>query len=229
MSIRTGLTLSVILQQLEFYSGLLILITNRVEVFDETAMSHIHLALHFPNLAYQAKRKILNHALGQVGLRYGLCVREVHILDFAQHYLQDSMWNGRHIQNACQSAALLALHDSKDRKDTYIPELAEHHFEMIFNTSKELNQYRTATHVQDELRPRSSSHEASPLAANDPSQHSIPSPEQSREGLKVLRADDDDGGDDDSELEELQLEQRLLNIKVRRKQKSRMIKDSGPH
>ncbi|KAI6914539.1 hypothetical protein KC318_g3068 [Hortaea werneckii] len=61
---------SIFLRQLEYYSGLLILTTNRVGEFDEAFVSRIHMKLHFPSLDESSTMEIKNAFQTAVALAY---------------------------------------------------------------------------------------------------------------------------------------------------------------
>lgn len=53
----------VFLRRLEYFEGILMLTTNRVEQFDEAFISRIHLAMDYPELEPWMRKEIWNNAL----------------------------------------------------------------------------------------------------------------------------------------------------------------------
>jgi SpoVK/Ycf46/Vps4 family AAA+-type ATPase len=62
--IRHGLV-SVFLRRLEYFRGILVLTTNRVENFDEAILSRIHIQLKYGELNADARRKVWKIFLGK--------------------------------------------------------------------------------------------------------------------------------------------------------------------
>ena len=95
---------SVFLRTLEYYSGILILTTNRVGTFDPAFRSRIHVSLYYPPLKKDATMQIwkmhLNRALELKGKDMKINTKD--ILKFAKdHYYElkkagSGTWNGRY-------------------------------------------------------------------------------------------------------------------------------------
>ena len=120
---------SIFLNNLEHYSGILILTTNRAEAFDEAIMSRIPIVLYYPPLSLDATLKLFDQhfkRLGQVGSvpqgsnYYGHIVVSAD-LEFeidekpierwvaaAFKKAKNGWWNGRQIQYGFRSAVALA-------------------------------------------------------------------------------------------------------------------------
>ncbi|KAK3059010.1 hypothetical protein LTR09_000576 [Extremus antarcticus] len=58
---------SVFLRRLEYFEGILMLTTNRVEQFDEAFISRIHLAMNYPDLEPWMRKEIWINALSRLG------------------------------------------------------------------------------------------------------------------------------------------------------------------
>ncbi|KAJ5214938.1 hypothetical protein N7468_010617 [Penicillium chermesinum] len=153
---------SVFLRVLEYYSGVLILTTNRVGQFDEAATSRIHCALYYPPFSKKRalevwqknvdRLKRTNEA-SNVPLRFN----EKKIMKFAEkQWDAGSRWNGRQIKNAFQTAAALADWDhlKKPRDEESTPELRVKHFEAVVETSNHFESYLTAVRKSDRERAR---------------------------------------------------------------------------
>lgn len=112
---RNGLV-SVFLRQLEYYSGVLILTTNRVGEFDEAFVSRIHMKLHYPRLDKESTMEIWEMNIRRIreNMDLGIDVKEDGIREFARKYWKSNasttgrQWNGRQIKNAFQTAVALA-------------------------------------------------------------------------------------------------------------------------
>ena len=107
---------SVFLRTLEYYSGILILTTNRVGAFDEAVISRIQLFLYYPPLDKEKTLKVWRvhinrvRASGLINIDYE---DEATIMDFAEgEYEEGRRWNGRQIRNFFQTAISLATYDA---------------------------------------------------------------------------------------------------------------------
>ncbi|KAK7748295.1 hypothetical protein SLS62_008756 [Diatrype stigma] len=121
---RNGLV-SVFLRELEYYSGILFLTTNRVGVLDEAFKSRIHISLRYPRIQQRETRQMWENILNrierdnetsEIKIKFD---REA-LLDFAdKHYRKneeaETSWNGRQIRNAFQTAIALGRHE-RDRR-----------------------------------------------------------------------------------------------------------------
>ncbi|KAI7161009.1 hypothetical protein KC349_g3100 [Hortaea werneckii] len=137
---------SVFLRQLEYYSGLLILTTNRVGEFDEAFVSRIHMKLHFPSLDESSTMEVWDMNLRKLQERSSIEIRSKGIKKFAADYWKqnESQWNGRQIKNAFQTAVALAYWDWEQEKQEALangkkvrekPVLRKSHFEDVAKTS----------------------------------------------------------------------------------------------
>ena len=143
----------VVLQQLEYFTGMLILLTNRVGVFSEDFRSRIHIALYFPSLDKKATVRVWEIMLCRLAVsRPELEFDVLAILRYAEsHYeLFRSKgwmpWNGRQICNACQSALALAEFEAVPG-DRVI--LNRRHLRTIVQASREFDEYVSSTHGSD--------------------------------------------------------------------------------
>lgn len=90
---------AVFLRLLEFYSGVLILTTNRRITFDKAFHSRIHLTLRFDDLDHGARSSVWKNFLRSLP-------NNVHERDVAK--LAEAKLNGRQIKNVIKMASLLA-------------------------------------------------------------------------------------------------------------------------
>ena len=158
------LSLIVFLRALEYYSGVLILTTNRVGDFDEAITSRIHCSLYYPPLDKENTMKIwkmnlsrLDHRKNQKPSNLSLDFDRKEILGFAkEHYKAGHRWNGRQIKNSFQTAIALAEWDNLKFKagstDTSRPLLEKRHFEKVAKASAHFDLYLTTVRTSDEQR-----------------------------------------------------------------------------
>ncbi|KAH7311134.1 hypothetical protein BKA65DRAFT_468525 [Rhexocercosporidium sp. MPI-PUGE-AT-0058] len=135
---------SIFLNALDDFSGILCLTSNREGLIDEALKSRIHIALRFQNLDRNATLSIW-----ETNMR---CVREQSkrlrlsssILDWAMNHYdkmseQGTPWNGRQIRNAFQIAIALASQESRGtsrsdddyRDGSRNVKLSSRHFKMV--------------------------------------------------------------------------------------------------
>ncbi|RYP41370.1 hypothetical protein DL768_010503 [Monosporascus sp. mg162] len=121
---RNGLV-SVFLRELEYYSGILFVTTNRVGVIDEAFKSRIHISLCYPRIRQREtcqiwenilKRIERNNDTSEVKIKFD----RASLLEFAvKHYRKneetETTWNGRQIRNAFQTAIALGNYEREKR------------------------------------------------------------------------------------------------------------------
>lgn len=94
------------LRVLEYYDGILILTTNRVGTFDEAFKSRIQLALSYPKLDRDQRRKIWQNFFNMIReYRERINIQD---LEMNIEELADVDINGRQIRNALTTARHLA-------------------------------------------------------------------------------------------------------------------------
>ncbi|KAI1087940.1 hypothetical protein F5B19DRAFT_33422 [Rostrohypoxylon terebratum] len=98
---------SVFLRVLEYYEGILILTSNRVEIFDEAFKSRIQLALYYPELGPSQRRRIWRNFLDRLSEVDGEAIDLDDLHDNLDD-LKDVKMNGREIRNAITTARQLA-------------------------------------------------------------------------------------------------------------------------
>ncbi|KAF4965622.1 hypothetical protein FSARC_6609 [Fusarium sarcochroum] len=92
---------AVFLRVIEYYRGLLIMTSNRGNAIDRAFQSRIHLTLHYPELAKEAKEQIWRRLTTKNG-------RSTALDDQAYQNLARLPMNGRQIRNVVKIALLLA-------------------------------------------------------------------------------------------------------------------------
>jgi SpoVK/Ycf46/Vps4 family AAA+-type ATPase len=124
---------SVFLRTLEYYDGILILISNRVGTFDEAFKSRIKVALHYPNLDRVARKKIWKNFFDMMEADE----ENVNLDELNKHMqeLADQDMNEREIRNSLPTARQIALF----QKDTL-------HVEQAITTSRNFKKYLGAVH-----------------------------------------------------------------------------------
>ncbi|KAI1115456.1 hypothetical protein F5Y14DRAFT_129911 [Nemania sp. NC0429] len=138
---------SVFLRALEYYTGILIMTTNRVGTIDEAFKSRIHVVLYFPQLDREQYMKIWEIALQRVKNQKNITIKTSQIMKFVRREWRPSMgrrMNGRDIQNAVQSAVALAEYDAKRQGDN--PILTPDHIETVSRMSNDFDKYMTSVH-----------------------------------------------------------------------------------
>ncbi|KAG8361833.1 hypothetical protein FVEN_g278 [Fusarium venenatum] len=166
---------SVFLRQLEYYSGILFLTTNRVGVIDEAFKSRIHVSLAYPTIRLKETLEIWEGILDRLTRDNHTTKIKVKfdrsaLLTWAdRHYRahepMNTAWNGRQIRNAFQLAISLGHHD-RDRnlaaanmtnaeavasgeKKWTIVKLTTANFNNIAKTARDFEDYLHATRGDD--------------------------------------------------------------------------------
>lgn len=158
---------SVFLRVLEYYSGILILTTNRVGQFDEAIKSRIHISLYYPPLTKKSSLEIWKTNLDRLERRDGenqnhrpIMFSRKEIMNFAKgHWANNEAsktnWNGRQIKNAFQTAIALAEWDFIDTqtnvkfKNDTGPLLEARHFQKVAEASARFDQYLNSVRDTD--------------------------------------------------------------------------------
>ncbi|KAF7537883.1 hypothetical protein G7Z17_g12767 [Cylindrodendrum hubeiense] len=166
---------SVFLRQLEYYSGILFLTTNRVGVLDEAFKSRIHVSLAYPTIKLQTTLEIWEGILNRIDRDNKTDTIKTKydrnaLLSFANrhyknHEKSNTAWNGRQIRNAFQLAIALGHHErdkkleaagltseeaakSGDKKWMTV-RLTKDNFRSIARTARDFDDYLHATRGDD--------------------------------------------------------------------------------
>ncbi|KAL6695116.1 P-loop containing nucleoside triphosphate hydrolase protein [Trichoderma pleuroticola] len=167
--IRQTSLVSVFLRVLEYYSGILILTTNRVGSFDEAIKSRVHCALYYPPLDQKQSLKIWKMNLATLEERNkepdsSMSVRfnRKEIEEYARKHWKSTSkgtrWNGRQIKNAFQTAIALADWDHVESTGGNLhpdgPLLKVEHFKKVAQASAHFDNYLIKVRKTDEQRAR---------------------------------------------------------------------------
>jgi hypothetical protein len=126
----------VFLRVLEYYSGILVLTSNRIGTFDEAFKSRVQLTLHYPTLDESSRHRIwLNFIRRLQDTNSEAKVEQIleNIDDLAKFKL-----NGREIRNSIQTAILLA--EFRNERLQY------KHLTDVIDVSNEFEQYLQDIH-----------------------------------------------------------------------------------
>jgi AAA+ superfamily predicted ATPase len=100
---------SVLLRVLEYYDGIIILTTNRINSLDIAVQSRIHLAIRYDDLDQKQKQNVFRMFLQQLEENEPKSIKEYDdVIDFVNEYGSMNKLNGRQIRNVVASALSLA-------------------------------------------------------------------------------------------------------------------------
>lgn len=97
---------SIFLRVVEYFKGIMVLTTNRVETFDPAFQSRIHISLDYPSLSVESRRMIWKNFLEASTQKNTITERQLDQLAYMDI-------NGRQIKNILKTAQLLARRKSK--------------------------------------------------------------------------------------------------------------------
>ena len=101
--IERNALVSIFLRQLEYYQGILILTTNRLDSFDPAFQSRIHFSISYPELSVEARRAIWKTFIVRAGVSAETSFSAEDLENLAKKNL-----NGRQIKNAIKTALSIA-------------------------------------------------------------------------------------------------------------------------
>ncbi|KAF3022530.1 hypothetical protein E8E14_012221 [Neopestalotiopsis sp. 37M] len=137
------------LRNIEYFSGLLFLTTNRVGHIDEAFMSRVHAVIHFQQLNDASRKVLWKSLLDKVHRdrpgKISIATEAIEYLDSREMLQID--WNGREIRNAMQTA--LALAEREAKKSPYYKEgqpvvVLKAHFKAVQRLNKSFKDYLTS-------------------------------------------------------------------------------------
>ncbi|KAI1266286.1 P-loop containing nucleoside triphosphate hydrolase protein [Xylariaceae sp. FL1019] len=94
---------SLFLRELEYYPGIMILTTNRIETIDTAFQSRVDLFLPYYDLSKEARRQVWNSFIDRAGRD------KFDVTDKGLDQLSDFALNGREIKNLVKSAKMLSV------------------------------------------------------------------------------------------------------------------------
>ncbi|MCJ1417781.1 hypothetical protein MMC32_004126 [Xylographa parallela] len=127
---------SVLLRVLEYYHGIMILTTNRINSLDIAVQSRIHLAIRYDDLTKTQKKKIFQMFLEQ--LEPDSIKNHDAITEFINNYGCEAKLNGRQIRNVVSSA--LSLARSTAKSDGGDPRLTVTHLRQVLSITKDFQE-----------------------------------------------------------------------------------------
>jgi SpoVK/Ycf46/Vps4 family AAA+-type ATPase len=159
---------SVFLRVLEYYSGILFLTTNRVGTFDPAFRSRIHMSLYYPRLSKETSMQIWKNNLRRTKMLWGdkLTIEdreERDIIAYAEERYEKlhrygTVWNGRQIRNAFQTAIALAEYEAHEDQKKYksstplTPSLCMKNFRKVAEASDHFDKYiREVAGTQEDI------------------------------------------------------------------------------
>jgi hypothetical protein len=142
---------------MEYFNGLLFLTTNRVGQIDDAFISRVHVAISYPPLTPDIRRKIWNGFFKKlVKERAGKIKVALNAKKWVLENVdaQDEM-NGRDIRNALQTAIRLAEFEALDDPDHDASEsivVEEAHFRRVLDMSNKFHKYVNSIRREDEAK-----------------------------------------------------------------------------
>jgi SpoVK/Ycf46/Vps4 family AAA+-type ATPase len=152
---RNGLV-SAFLRRMEYFKGLLFLTTNRVGQIDDAFISRVHIAIGYPSLGEEARRKVWNGFFRKlVRDRAG----KIQIAPDAKAWVLETagetQLNGRDIRNALQTAITLAEFENEEDPDydeTLVTIVTKTHFQKVLDMCNRFRSYVTSIRREDERK-----------------------------------------------------------------------------
>ncbi|KAI4595628.1 hypothetical protein KJ359_006617 [Pestalotiopsis sp. 9143b] len=144
------------LRNIEYFSGLLFLTTNRVGYIDEAFLSRVHEIIHFHPLG-EASRKVLWKSLLDKVHRDRPDKIQIHMEAITYLEPEEMLqidWNGREIRNAMQTAIALAKKDAKKypyHKEGGMVLVFKSHFEAVQRLNKSFKDYLTSIREENPI------------------------------------------------------------------------------
>jgi type II secretory pathway component PulF len=128
------------MRMLDEYQGILILTKNYMDASDEAFGSRVQLALHFPSLGEDERRKIWYKLIHKLALM-GESINEVELLE-SLDVLAKFTLNGRQIKNAVRATMHLARYKKA--------ELDFRHFEAAIDVGGKFKDYMKKMYGHDD-------------------------------------------------------------------------------
>ena len=229
---------------LEYYSGILILTTNRIGEFDEAFSSRVHIKLYYPKLDRKSTLEIWKMNIHRITTSdLDITVDEKEIKKFARKLWTDSedkqtqRWNGRQIRNAFQTAIALARWDHQEKfvDQDLNPRLSVRHFEIVAQTSAHFDNYISTMHgineandtwetiaARDFLRKSETPRKATSRMAATGARAKVRGSTQSS-----AKAETTDEEEEETDSDEIEKKVKSLQAELERRQKGKKPAGSG--
>lgn len=110
---------SIFLRLMEYYQGILVLKTNRVQTFDDAFHSRIHVSLHYPPLTVEAREQIWRN----FGAKMGPDTIDLSGEDYKAFAMSEL--NGREIKNSLASSKDLAAENGEKVSENHVTRVLE--------------------------------------------------------------------------------------------------------
>lgn len=120
-----------VVRMMEYYRGIIIMTTNRVDTMDKAFQSRIHLTLRYPDLDPAAKEHIWRYFVAQTQADSVSALTDEVYGRLAQLPL-----NGRQIKNTVKISMLLAAQEKQKFNIEYIDTVLQATMEMETQTEK---------------------------------------------------------------------------------------------
>ncbi|KXX79795.1 ATPase family AAA domain-containing protein 3B [Madurella mycetomatis] len=123
--IQRNTIVSVLLRVLEYFSGILILTTNRLKSFDIAVQSRIHIAIEYTDLSEKQRENIFSEFLKQLHAKN--LVSDINaVLQWVEEVGKEKDFNGRQIRNVVSTAMAIANADEMKLAPTHLNEVCKH-------------------------------------------------------------------------------------------------------
>ncbi|GKZ38850.1 hypothetical protein AbraIFM66950_011373, partial [Aspergillus brasiliensis] len=116
-----NIRITLFMQLTETHNGLLFLTTNQVGMLDEAFLSRVQIKLYYPGFAWDMAHRMLENCLNSIKERAHKDKSHIKIetddILLCMHGIMESgraTYNGRDIVNLCQTALLLAKHETQE-------------------------------------------------------------------------------------------------------------------
>ncbi|UKZ64172.1 uncharacterized protein TrAtP1_005391 [Trichoderma atroviride] len=163
--IERNAIVSVFLRSVEYYSGILFLTTNRVGTMDRAFKSRIHVSLFYKKFNLKRTIAVWENNIERIKKEFNgqgkkIEIDSEEIMAFAKAHFKElhdtenlTVWNGRQIRNAFQTAIAMATHEAKNPRTGSLearPRLRERHFKEVAKIAEDFERYLVkATHLSD--------------------------------------------------------------------------------
>lgn len=145
--VQRNALVSVLLRVLEYYEGIMVLTTNRINSFDIAVQSRIHLAIRYDDLTQKQKRSIFTENLNKIS---PASIRDrSKIDDWVEEAGSEANFNGRQIRNIVNAALALARGRKDDKRITKedlkeVAQVSKDFLEDLARTTKDARDYNEA-------------------------------------------------------------------------------------